>query len=99
MNRITVFCGSSIGSEDIFESEARLLGQKMAEQNIGLVYGGAKIGLMGALADGALKHKGEVIGVDMTEEQLDVANRHIDYHTEAFGFKTNNVRFIKGNIF
>jgi arsenite methyltransferase len=41
---------------------------------------------------------GEVVGVDMTNEQLDVANRHIDYHREAFGFSQPNVRFIKGYI-
>merc|ERR1712127_209545 len=43
-------------------------------------------------------HSGEVIGVDMTDEQLDVANRYIDYHTEKFGYKTSNVKFLKGNI-
>lgn len=41
---------------------------------------------------------GEVVGVDMTDEQLDVANKHIDYHREAFGYKNPNVRFIKGYI-
>ena len=41
---------------------------------------------------------GQVIGLDMTDEQLAVAHKHIDYHTEAFGYKTSNVRFIKGNI-
>jgi arsenite methyltransferase len=41
---------------------------------------------------------GEVVGVDMTDEQLAVANRHIDYHREAFGFSQPNVRFIKGYI-
>ena len=41
---------------------------------------------------------GQVIGVDMTDEQLAVAHKHVDYHTAAFGFKTNNVKFIKGNI-
>jgi len=41
---------------------------------------------------------GEVIGVDMTDEQLDVANRHIDYHTEKFGYKHSNVKFLKGNM-
>jgi 2-polyprenyl-3-methyl-5-hydroxy-6-metoxy-1,4-benzoquinol methylase len=39
---------------------------------------------------------GEVVGVDMTDEQLEVANAHIDYHAEKFGFK--NVNFLKGNI-
>jgi arsenite methyltransferase len=41
---------------------------------------------------------GEVVGVDMTEEQLDVANRHIDYHAEKFGYGASNVRFLKGYI-
>lgn len=41
---------------------------------------------------------GEVVGVDMTDEQLDVANKHIDYHREAFGYTKPNVRFIKGYI-
>lgn len=41
---------------------------------------------------------GRVIGIDMTDEQLDVANRHIDYHREAFGYKESNVQFIKGNL-
>lgn len=41
---------------------------------------------------------GEVIGVDMTDAQLNVAQQHIDYHTEAFGYSTSNVKFIKGNI-
>lgn len=42
--------------------------------------------------------KGEVIGVDMTDEQLQVAEKHIDYHTKQFGYKKSNVSFIKGNI-
>lgn len=41
---------------------------------------------------------GEVIGVDMTDEQLDVANRHIDYHIDTFGYDRSNIKFIKGNI-
>ena len=63
MKSITVFCGSSLGTEEIFETQARLLGQKMAKQNISLVYGGANIGLMGAVANGALTENGKVIGV------------------------------------
>lgn len=42
--------------------------------------------------------EGEVVGVDMTKEQLEIANRHIDYHTEKFGYKTPNVRFLEGQI-
>ncbi|MDA9774510.1 methyltransferase domain-containing protein [Saprospiraceae bacterium] len=50
------------------------------------------------LASQLVGEGGQAIGVDMTEEQLDVANKHIDYHTEKFGYKTSNVKFIKGNI-
>lgn len=41
---------------------------------------------------------GKVVGVDMTDEQLEVARKHIDYHTKEFGFKKANVEFVKGNI-
>ena len=41
---------------------------------------------------------GSIVGVDMTEEQLEVANRYIDYHTEKFGYSKPNVEFVKGNI-
>lgn len=63
MKSITVFCGSSIGTEQDFELKAKLLGQTLAKENINLIYGGAKIGLMGAVADAALLEKGRVIGV------------------------------------
>ena len=41
---------------------------------------------------------GSVIGIDMTDEQLKVANDHIEYHREKFGYKKSNVSFLKGNI-
>ncbi len=63
MKRVTVFCGSSFGTEGIYTSQATLLGQALARHNIELVYGGAKVGLMGAVADGVLKQGGKVIGV------------------------------------
>ncbi|OAB29530.1 hypothetical protein SAMN05444395_106164 [Flavobacterium fryxellicola] len=63
MKRITVFCGSSMGTDEIFKSQATLLGQTLANQNIELVYGGANVGLMGAVADGVLSQGGKVIGV------------------------------------
>jgi len=50
------------------------------------------------LASSLVGENGYVIGVDMTDEQLEVANRHIDYHTEKFGFKKANVEFKKGSI-
>lgn len=63
MKRITVFCGSSIGTDEAFKQEAILLGETLADQKIGLVYGGARVGIMGAVADGVLNAGGEVIGV------------------------------------
>ena len=63
MKRITVFCGSSFGTDAIFEEQAYSLGKTLASKNIGLVYGGANVGLMGAVANGALENGGEVIGV------------------------------------
>lgn len=63
MKRIAVFCGSSSGTDDVFEKQAYLLGQTLAQSKIGVVYGGASIGLMGAVANGALSEGGEVIGV------------------------------------
>jgi uncharacterized protein (TIGR00730 family) len=63
MKIITVFCGSSFGTEEIYKQQATLLGQTLAKQNIELVYGGANVGLMGAVADGILNEGGKAIGV------------------------------------
>jgi uncharacterized protein (TIGR00730 family) len=63
MKRITVFCGAREGTESVYIEQAAALGKTLAKQNIGLVYGGADLGLMGAVANGALSEKGEVIGV------------------------------------
>jgi uncharacterized protein (TIGR00730 family) len=63
IRRICVFCGSSCGTNAAYRRAAEELGQLLAKRNIGLVYGGGCIGLMGALADAALAAGGEVIGV------------------------------------
>ncbi len=63
MKSITVFCGSSFGTEKIYEDQAYRLGKTLAEQNITLIYGGANVGLMGALANGILENNGKAIGV------------------------------------
>lgn len=63
MKSIAVFCGSSEGNDDYIISQAFQLGKVLATKGITLVYGAAKIGLMGQLAKGALDNKGEVIGV------------------------------------
>jgi len=63
MKSITVFCGSSFGSDELYKEQATLLGQTFAKQNIQLIYGGANVGLMGAVADGVLQNGGKAIGV------------------------------------
>ncbi len=63
MKSITVFCASSPGKDTKFMHQAHLLGKTLAERNITLIYGGAKVGLMGAVADGALSVNGKAIGV------------------------------------
>jgi len=63
LTSISVFCGSSPGNNDLYYQEAYHLGVFLAESNIKLVYGGAKVGLMGAVADGALSKGGTVVGV------------------------------------
>jgi len=63
MNSITVFCGARTGTKNIFIEQATALGKSLAKQDIKLVYGGADLGLMGAVANGALSEKGKVIGV------------------------------------
>ena len=63
MNRISVFCGSSRGNDDIFEKQAFSLGEKLALRKIELIYGGTNIGLMNAVAEGALSKGGRVTGV------------------------------------
>ncbi|WP_078672012.1 LOG family protein [Chitinophaga eiseniae] len=63
MKNIVVFCGSSAGQEPVYMEQAFQLGAALAQRNTGLVYGGAKVGLMGAVADGALQAGGKVTGV------------------------------------
>jgi len=63
MKQITVFCGSNFGTDEIYEKQAFRLGEILAERKIGLVYGGANVGLMNAVADGSLSKGGKVTGV------------------------------------
>jgi uncharacterized protein (TIGR00730 family) len=63
MDRLCVFCGSSSGHNPAYRTLAAELGQALAQRQLGLVYGGAHVGLMGVLADATLAAGGEVIGV------------------------------------
>ena len=63
MKSISIFCGSSADVDTIYINKAREIGALVAKQNIHLIYGGGKVGLMGELADAALKNGGTVTGV------------------------------------
>jgi len=63
MKSIVVFCGSSEGNDPQVRTAAEELGQTLAKRQIDLVYGGAKIGIMGVLAQAALNNGGKVVGV------------------------------------
>ncbi|MGS4884845.1 LOG family protein [Roseibium sp. MB-4] len=63
MKSICVFCGSSYGALEDYNDAAKATGRAIAEKGMRLVYGGARVGLMGSVADAALEAGGEVIGV------------------------------------
>ena len=63
LRRVCVFCGSALGSRPVYAERTREFGSLLAKRNIGLVYGGGNIGLMGVLADAVLAGGGKVIGV------------------------------------
>ena len=79
---ICVFCGSSRGAHPNYGAAARALGAAIAGRGYGLVYGGASVGLMGMVADGALAEGGRVVGVlprSMAEKELAHKSLH-DLH-------------------
>ena len=63
MKRICVYCGSSPGRDAAYRDAATALGHELADRGLGLVYGGASVGVMGAVADAVLAAGGEAIGV------------------------------------
>jgi uncharacterized protein (TIGR00730 family) len=63
VRRVCVFCGASSGRDPAYADAARAFGAAAAARGLGVVYGGGRVGLMGAVADAALAGGGEVIGV------------------------------------
>jgi len=63
LERICVFCGSYSGAREVYVEQAKALGRGMVSREIGLVYGGGGIGIMGAVADAVIEARGKVIGV------------------------------------
>ena len=93
MKNIAVFCGSSLGFNEVYKNEAIKLGLHFAKNNIGMVYGGGKIGMMGVIADTIIKKNGEVIGViPGLLQKEEVAHQNI---TEMIVTKTMSKRKVK----
>ena len=63
MQRLAIYCGSATPADPLYLDTARAVGRTLAGRGIGVVYGGGRLGLMGAVADAALAAGGEVIGV------------------------------------
>ncbi len=82
LRRVCVFCGSSDDVAPEYFTEARRVGQLLAQQGLGLVYGGGRTGLMGAVADAAMEAGGEVLGV--IPEKLQSLEVGHDELTELF---------------
>jgi uncharacterized protein (TIGR00730 family) len=73
VRRVCVFCGASSGRLPAYAEAARGFGATLAGRGLGVVYGGGRVGLMGALADGALAAGGDVVGViprELVEREL-----------------------------
>lgn len=83
---VAVFCGARAGNSPIYQENAYELGQALAENGLGLVYGGASIGVMGAVADGILDRDGVAVGVIPTfllQKEIAHANLTALYTTDT----------------
>ena len=73
LKSICVYCGSAMGNAEVYADAMRSLAREMINENVALVYGGGKVGLMGVLADEMVRLGGEVTGVipkDLMEKEL-----------------------------
>lgn len=93
MDRITVYCGSSVGNSAGYAQQAHRLGQMLASRQIALVYGGGNVGLMGEVADGAREADGYVIGVIPTFlKEKELAHQGIDELIETSSMHERKAR-------
>ena len=84
MKRICVYAGSNVGIRQEYQETARALGQELVARNLGLVYGGGHVGLMGVLADTVMAGNGEVVGVmPAALFPNEVANRNVTQFYEV----------------
>lgn len=93
MRRLCVYCGSSPGADPVHREAAAALGVTLAEQEIALVYGGASVGVMGAIADATLAAGGKAFGV-IPESLMDFEVAHAGL-TELFVVESMHARKAK----
>jgi uncharacterized protein (TIGR00730 family) len=93
VKRLTVFCGSSNGLSETYKEGAVQLGKELANRRITLIYGGASVGIMGAVADTVLNEGGKVIGViPKLLEEREISHLHL---TELYTVDTMHERKAK----
>jgi uncharacterized protein (TIGR00730 family) len=79
LSSVAVYCGSNMGADPAFAESAASLGRTLAERGIRLVYGGGKVGLMGAVADAVLGNGGKVHGViTRALQEMEIAHPGLD---------------------
>ena len=93
INHLAVFCGSSAGTNPTYIEYAKEMGKYLAYSNRTLIYGGAQVGCMGALANATLEHNGDVIGV-IPQKLKDVEIAH-EQLTELHTVRTMHERKAK----
>ncbi|MFM9978979.1 MAG: TIGR00730 family Rossman fold protein [Sphingomonadaceae bacterium] len=94
MKRLAVYCGSVTPADPVYIASARAVGAALAERGIGVVYGGGRLGLMGAVADAALAAGGEVIGViPQALVDTEVAHRGLSELHVVLGMHERKARF------
>ena len=93
MKSIAVFCGSSNGASEAYIDGAREFGKELAKRNIALIYGGASVGVMGALADAVLEEGGKVIGI-MPDflEQREISHKRLQYDCSSKLHRTTEIQ-------
>ncbi len=90
INSVAVYCGSSLGFNEIYRQQAIVFAQEMVKRDITLVYGGASVGIMGTVADTILSLGGKVIGVIPTLlEEREISHKNL---TELYKVETMHQR-------
>lgn len=93
MRSVVVFCGSSMGNDRAYYDHAYTLGRVLASNGISVVFGGGKVGLMGALAEGAMHHDGQVIGIIPTFlKTKEIANEDVSQMIEVENMHERKMR-------